>query len=194
MSRSVTVLLRVRHGSAAVLGCWLLAGCSTSLGAKFQSRLQDDHSLRYGVELSEQIQPFGNRALALRGSIAYFPRTGGACCHEVRVKPELGYVVLPLPEQSRVGVEVMGGASLGNVEVEGDGHFGLGPAVEIGVPLRLSPTRELWEQQTLEYVWLLVPSLGEETLFPAGSVGHRPVIAFEASLNLRLAAWHQILP
>lgn len=173
---------------------WALCGCGTSVGINSQIHAIDRDVARYGPELGYHYYAFESQGLVVGATGMYLPPRGAACCHEFRIRPQAGYGILPLPHQSRLGFELLTGPSFGRMEAQGDGHWGIGGMAELGVPLRLTHTRDLWEQSLFETIGILVPKVGLEIVSPLGAIRHQPLTALEISINFRLFQWYKALP
>lgn len=177
-----------------LLAAATLCGCGASVGMASQARVIDRTVARYGPELGYHVFPLGSQGLVLGATAVYFPPRGGECCHEFRLRSQFGYAVLPLPHEGRLGFEFLLGPSLGNWGGAQGGRGALGGMTEIALPWRVTHTRDLWEQKTLETIGILLPKIGMEMLAPLGSGSHQPQTALEVSLNFRLVQWHTALP
>lgn len=181
--------------SSVALAIFMSSGCGLSLGESVQPHSLDRERTVVGPELGYTAYVLNSQGMTVGSRATFFPKRASGCCYEFRAHGEVGYGVLPLPYTSALGFEAGIGPTIGNVGVANEGHFALGGEANLGIPLRVTRSRDLWEvNPKLEPIGLLVPRIGLEMLSPVGNVDHRPITAIQFSLTFRYLQWLTILP
>jgi len=118
----------------------------------------------------------------------------GAPCDQLRLRPGVGYGLLPLPYADRVGFEVSAGPSVASPVGALDESWQMGAQADLATPIRLGKTERLWEQGPVSSYFLLIPRAGTEVLWPLDGAHPSPLTTFELTLNVRFVTWHITLP
>jgi hypothetical protein len=174
-----------------------LYGCGAYLGPNVAAQ-SNRPGASLGASGGYRLYPTGNESLFLDGNLsAAFPTQGAGKNLLVVGDAALGYGSLPLPHQSRLGLELGAGPSLGDIT---DGHglrsFGAGWVWKLALPWRVSANRKPWElgEQVLDFS-LLTPEVDIVQLFPVGrGREHQLVTAVLFSLTYRYDTWLAALP
>lgn len=172
------------------------AGCGAHLGPSALVPTSGEKVL-YGASGGYSLYPSGSSgiAVAANGTLG-FASPGESNRTRGWGSLQVGYGNRPVPDASRVGVELGLGPALGSL-LDSRGHaFAMGWAYDLSLLYRVSPTERPWQLgRHAETYHMVVPSLEVAQLIPTGAGhDHGVVTTFVFSLAYRFDGWLAVEP
>lgn len=179
-----------------VLICSGTAGCSAHLGPSALVPTSGEKVL-YGASGGYALYPSGSSGIvfAANGTLG-FASPGESNHTQGWGTVQVGYGNRPVPDASRIGVELGLGPAAGDLTDSGGHAFAMGGAFDLSLLYRVSPTERPWQLgRHVDTYHMIVPSLEVAQLIPIGQGhDHGVVTTFVFSLAYRFDEWLAVEP